>query len=122
MHVSDTLVPGPALVTTALLTLQSTANDSLMPLIYLDNKLLLAITLGPLFSRSTYTVQWAYLMAAYLATLLPMMIIFFVAPKAFCRGITPSGVKGQGPWAAKGHESLSVAEYDAPGIMQGSEC
>jgi multiple sugar transport system permease protein len=50
------------------------------------------VTLGLQFFRSTYTTNWAYLMAASLVTVLPVIILFFFAQKAFVEGIAVGGV------------------------------
>jgi multiple sugar transport system permease protein len=52
------------------------------------------VTLGLQFFRSTYTTNWAYLMAASLVTTLPVIVIFFLAQRYFVEGITLGGVKG----------------------------
>ncbi|MBC7238075.1 MAG: carbohydrate ABC transporter permease, partial [Chloroflexi bacterium] len=83
----------PALATTALLTFQATWNDFLAPLIYLHNQALYTVTLGLHFFRSTYTVHWAYLMAASLTTVLPVIVVFLLAQKAFVEGIALSGLR-----------------------------
>lgn len=84
----------PALATTAIFTFQYAWNDFMGPLIYLHRQQLYTITLGLHFFRSTYTIRWAYLMAASLATTLPVVLVFFLAQRAFVEGITLSGLKG----------------------------
>ncbi len=84
----------PALATVAIFTFQATWNDFMAPLIYLQKPELYTVTLGLQFFRSTFTTNWAYLMAASLATSLPVIIIFFLAQRYFIEGITLSGIKG----------------------------
>jgi ABC-type glycerol-3-phosphate transport system permease component len=84
----------PALATVAIFTFQATWNDFLAPLIYLQRPELYTVTLGLQFFRSTFTTNWAYLMAASLATSLPVIVIFFLAQRYFIEGITLSGIKG----------------------------
>ncbi len=84
----------PALATVAIFTFQASWNDFLSPLIYLQKPELYTVTLGLQFFRSTYTTNWAYLMAASLVTTLPVIVVFFVAQKYFIEGITMTGVKG----------------------------
>ncbi len=62
-------------------------------LIYLQNRQLYTVTLGLQFFRSTYTTNWAYLMAASLVTMLPVLALFFAAQRLFIEGITLTGVK-----------------------------
>ncbi len=83
----------PALATVAIFTFQAAWNDFLGPLIYLHDRSLYTVTLGLDFFRSTYDVNWAYLMAASLVTMLPVVIIFFVAQRYFIEGITLTGVR-----------------------------
>lgn len=83
----------PALATVAILTFQSTWNDFLAPLIYLQKSELYTVTLGLQFFRSSYTTNWAYLMAASLVTMLPVVVVFFAAQRLFIEGITLTGMK-----------------------------
>jgi ABC-type glycerol-3-phosphate transport system permease component len=82
----------PALATVAIFTFQVTWNDFLGPLIYLHNQSLYTVTLGLNFFRATYTVNWAYLMAASLTTMLPVIVVFFAAQRLFIEGITLTGL------------------------------
>ena len=84
----------PAVATVAIFTFQAAWNDFLAPLIYLQKPELYTVTLGLQFFRSTYTTNWAYLMAASLVTSLPVIVVFFLAQRYFIEGITLSGVKG----------------------------
>lgn len=84
----------PALTTVAIFTFQTTWNDFLAPLIYLHDQSNYTITLGLNFFRSSYDVQWAYLMAASLVTMLPVIIVFFLAQRLFIEGIALTGMKG----------------------------
>jgi ABC-type glycerol-3-phosphate transport system permease component len=84
----------PALATVAIFTFQTTWNDFLPPLIYLQNPQNFTVTLGLQFFRTSYTSRWAYLMAASLVTMLPVVIIFLLAQRLFIEGITLTGLKG----------------------------
>jgi multiple sugar transport system permease protein len=84
----------PALATVAIFTFTASWNDFLAPLIYLQKPELYTVTLGLQFFRSTYTTNWAYLMAASLVTTLPVIAVFFVAQRYFIEGITLTGMKG----------------------------
>ncbi len=84
----------PALATVAIFTFQASWNDFLSPLIYLQKPDLYTVTLGLQFFRSTYTTNWAYLMAASMVTTAPVILVFFVAQRYFIEGITLTGVKG----------------------------
>jgi len=84
----------PALATVAIFTFQATWNDFLQPLIYLHDQSLYTVSLGLNFFRSSYDVRWGYLMAASLVTMLPVILIFFLAQRLFIEGITLTGLKG----------------------------
>jgi multiple sugar transport system permease protein len=84
----------PAMATLAIFTFQGAWNDFLGPLIYLHRQTLYTVSLGLAFFRSTYTVRWGWLMAASLVTVLPVILVFALAQRAFVEGITVSGVKG----------------------------
>jgi multiple sugar transport system permease protein len=84
----------PALATVAIFTFQASWNDFLGPLIYLHDQSRYTVTLGLNFFRSTYDVNWAYLMAASLVTMLPVIAVFFLAQRLFIEGISLTGVRG----------------------------
>ena len=44
--------------------------------------------------RSLHQVQWNLTMAATLLVMLPVVLVFFLAQKAFVEGVTLTGVKG----------------------------
>jgi len=84
----------PALATVLIFTFQSTWNDFLQPLIYLQDQSRYTVTLGLNFFRGSFKVNWAYLMAASLVVVLPVVIVFFLAQRLFIQGIAMSGIKG----------------------------
>jgi len=84
----------PALATVAIFTFQASWNDFLAPLIYLHDQSKYTISLGLSFFRSSYDIHWAYLMAASLVTMLPVILVFFLAQRLFIQGIALTGVKG----------------------------
>ena len=84
----------PALATVAIFTFQASWNDFLGPLIYLHDQTKYTVSLGLNFFRSSYDVRWGYLMAASLVTMLPVILVFFLAQRSFIEGITLTGMKG----------------------------
>jgi multiple sugar transport system permease protein len=84
----------PAIATVAIFTFQAAWNDFLQPLIYLHDQSKYTISLGLNFFRSSYDVRWGYLMAASLVTMLPVVLVFFLAQRLFIEGITLTGLKG----------------------------
>ncbi len=83
----------PAMATVAIFSFQFAWNDFLAPLIYLQDQSKYTLMLGLSFFRSSFQVNWAYLMAASLTVALPVIILFFIAQREFIEGITLGGVK-----------------------------
>jgi len=84
----------PALATVVIFTFQASWNDFLPPLIYLQDQSRYTLTLGLNFFRGSFQVNWAYLMAASLAVVLPVVVVFFFAQRLFVEGIAFTGLKG----------------------------
>ncbi|MDQ6693609.1 MAG: carbohydrate ABC transporter permease [Chloroflexota bacterium] len=84
----------PALATVAIFTFMGVWNDFMGPLIYLNKPATYTLALGLNFFKGQYTSNWNMLMAASLVMMLPLVILFFAAQKAFIEGITLTGIKG----------------------------
>jgi ABC-type glycerol-3-phosphate transport system permease component len=84
----------PALATVVIFTFQATWNDFLQPLIYLQDQSRYTLTLGLNFFRGSFQVNWAYLMAASLVVVLPIVLVFFFTQRLFIQGIAMTGMKG----------------------------
>jgi len=87
----------PLMATIVVMQFQASWNDYLTPLIYLldPNKWTLSLAMGQ-FIGGTYGTTWNLFMAADLAYMLPMLILFFFAQDYFMQGlgsINSSGVK-----------------------------
>ncbi len=85
----------PVLAVAALFHFLFAWNDFLGPLLYLTRKadFTLALALQN-FQAQQGGVQWHHLMAASLVTVLPVIVIFFLAQKTFIQGIATTGSKG----------------------------
>jgi ABC-type glycerol-3-phosphate transport system permease component len=83
----------PAMAAVAIFSFQFAWNDFLAPLFYLQDQSKYTLMLGLSFFRSSFQVNWAYLMAASLTIALPVIILFFVAQREFVEGITLGGIK-----------------------------
>lgn len=83
----------PAIATVAIFTFQFAWNDFLAPLIYLQDQSKYTLMLGLSFFRSSFEVNWAYLMAASLSVAVPVVLLFFFTQREFVAGITVGGVK-----------------------------
>jgi multiple sugar transport system permease protein len=85
----------PAIAAVALFSFLYTFNDFFLPLLYVGenaNRYVLSIGLSEF--RSLHQVQWNLTMAATLLVMAPVVVVFFLAQKAFVEGITLTGVKG----------------------------
>lgn len=85
----------PVLLVVALFQFIASWNDFLGPLVYLTRQETYTLALGLQFFQSQHGgTQWNYLMAASSLIVLPIIIIYFFAQKAFIEGISLTGVKG----------------------------
>ena len=84
----------PALATVTIFTFMGVWNDFMGPLIYLNKPETYTLALGLNFFKGQYTSDWNMLMAASLVMMLPLVLLFFAAQKAFIEGITLTGIKG----------------------------
>lgn len=84
----------PALTAVAIFLFLHHWNDFMGPLIYLTSPEKYTISLGLASFKGLYTTQWHYLMAASTATILPVLLLFFLAQRYFIQGIVMSGIKG----------------------------
>jgi multiple sugar transport system permease protein len=85
----------PVLTTVMILSFMWHWNDFMGPLIYLDSKENMTLSLGlSRFTAQYGATPWNLLMAASLVTVLPCVVLFFVLQRYFIQGIVISGVKG----------------------------
>lgn len=85
----------PAVMVLAVLTWITVWNDFLWPLIMIQRNEYATATLGLVRLQGQYTTDWPLLMAAAVLILLPLLIIYAVAQRAFVRGIAMSGLGGR---------------------------
>jgi multiple sugar transport system permease protein len=85
----------PALAALAIFTFQGAWNDLLHPLIYLPAAPNTTLTVGLAFFQQQLTLGGKYtvLMAGALLSILPLLLVFFVAQKQFIEGIALAGIK-----------------------------
>ncbi|MEV6605925.1 carbohydrate ABC transporter permease [Kutzneria sp. NPDC051319] len=84
----------PALSTVAVLTFLSTWNDLTWPLIAINHDNRYTLQLGLTTFQGLHHTQWSAVMAGNLITVLPVLLAFLGAQRAFIRSITSSGLKG----------------------------
>jgi multiple sugar transport system permease protein len=85
----------PAIAAVALFSVLYTFNDFFLPLLYTsDNSSNWPVSVGLSQYRNLHQVQWNLTMAATLVVMAPVVILFFLAQRAFVEGVTLTGVKG----------------------------
>jgi multiple sugar transport system permease protein len=85
----------PAIAAVALFSFLYTFNDFFLPLLYVgENPENWVLSIGLSQFRNLHQVQWNLTMAATLLVMLPVIVVFFLAQKAFVEGVTLTGVKG----------------------------
>ena len=85
---------GPVLATLAVITFLWTWNDFLWPLITIYTPNNMTLQLGLTTFQGTHQTATNLLMAANVMSMLPVLLLFFLAQKYFIRGIATSGLKG----------------------------
>jgi multiple sugar transport system permease protein len=85
---------GPALATLAVITFLWTWNDFLWPLVTIYRPTNMTLQLGLTTFQGAHQTNTHYLMAATVMSMLPILILFFVAQRWFIRGIATTGLKG----------------------------
>jgi multiple sugar transport system permease protein len=85
----------PAIAAVALFEFLYCFNDFFGPLLYTsENADNWTLSLGLAQFRTIYQVEWNLTMAATLVFMAPVIILFFLAQRAFVEGVTLTGVKG----------------------------
>lgn len=84
----------PALATLTIFTFVNTWNDFMGPMIYLNSTKLKTIQLGLRMFISQYDAEYSLIMAASVASVIPIIIVFLFTQKFFIEGIATSGLKG----------------------------
>jgi multiple sugar transport system permease protein len=84
----------PALTIIVTYTFLWTWNEFLQPLIYLNTYEKFTIQMGLEMFKGIWSVEWNLLMAATLATMAPVLIMYFFAQKRLIGGIASVGMKG----------------------------
>ena len=84
----------PALSTLAALTVLTSWNDFLWPLIVITTEDQMTIPLGLSYFQGAHRVKWPLLMAANVMSLLPMLLVFVGAQRYFVQSVASTGLKG----------------------------
>ncbi len=83
----------PALTTIGIYTFLAAWSDYLGPLIYIQKKERLTLSLGLQQFLNEFTVDWTLLMAAATLFVLPVIILFLIFQRNFVEGVATSGIK-----------------------------
>jgi len=84
----------PALSTVAALTFLDSWNNFLWPLIAITDTSKMTVPLGLSTFQGAHTTQWTLVMAGNAMSLVPMLIVFFVAQRYFVRSVAATGLAG----------------------------
>ncbi len=85
----------PALATVAIFSMVNSWNDFLNPLIYLNTPDRFTLALGLQNYQTLYGTQWAWLMAASMLMIAPILALFFSFQRFFVAGIQLTGLAGR---------------------------
>jgi multiple sugar transport system permease protein len=85
----------PAIATITIFSFLAHYNDFLAPSIYLSSNQNFTIPLGLFWFAGRYGNFWNLVMAASAVTLIPVVVLFFLAQRQFVRGIQFSGIAGR---------------------------
>jgi multiple sugar transport system permease protein len=85
----------PAIAAVALFSALYTFSDYFLPLLYVgESPHHWVVSIGLSQFRSLHQVQWNTTMAATVLVMAPVIVVFFLAQRAFVEGVTLTGVKG----------------------------
>ncbi len=70
-------------------------NDFLGPLIYLNTMEKRTVALGLAAFNGIYSAEYNLMLAASVAAIIPVLLVFFFAQRYFVKGIVMSGIAGR---------------------------
>lgn len=85
----------PVIAVITVLSFKDIWNDFFNPLLYLNSRTMYTLSIGLAYFNGQFTVAMGPLMAASVVLLVPLVIVFFIAQKAFVEGITVTGLTGR---------------------------
>ena len=87
----------PMLATVAIITVLSSWNDLIWPLVVIQDNRLKTITIGLLRFQSQFVsqsvTQWGPLFAGYVVAFIPLLVLFLATSKTFVEGLTAGALK-----------------------------
>ncbi|MEZ4709473.1 MAG: carbohydrate ABC transporter permease [Caldilineaceae bacterium] len=84
----------PVLAVITILSFRDIWNDFMGPLLYLNELTKYPVSVGLTYFSGQFDVKMNLLMAASVVTMLPVVVVFFFAQRAFVEGISLTGLKG----------------------------
>jgi multiple sugar transport system permease protein len=91
-HVALPMI-GPALATLAVFATMASWNSFLWPLFITRDERLMTLPVGLALLHGRYTTEWSMVMAGAVITVLPIVLVYLAAQRAFVRGVALSGLK-----------------------------
>jgi len=85
----------PALATMAIFSFLYTWNDFLLPSIYINSVEHYTLALGLNMYQGRFGNSWNLVMAAATYTIVPVLVVFFLAQRYFIKGIQLTGLAGR---------------------------
>jgi len=85
----------PAIAAVAIFSFVGNWNNFLTPLIYLRTQNNFTLALGLSLFKGQYETQYNQMMAVGIVSLLPILIVFFLAQRTFVEGVRLSGLGGR---------------------------
>jgi multiple sugar transport system permease protein len=82
------------LATLAALTFLDSWNDFLWPLIAVTSTDKMTLQLGLATFQGAHATEWSLLMAGNVMSLIPMLVVFFIAQRYFVRSVAATGLSG----------------------------
>jgi len=85
---------GPALATLAVFSFMGSWNAYLWPLFVARDRAIYTLPVGLAQLHGEHLTQWNLVMAGAVISIVPVLIVYIFAQKAFVRGVALSGIKG----------------------------
>ncbi len=83
----------PAIISVVIFQFMAAWNDFIGPLIYVQDRKLVTLSLALQAFQSGHESEWRLLMAACVMMVLPVLVLFFAAQRYFIQGVTLTGLK-----------------------------
>jgi len=85
----------PVLTVVLILSFKDIWNEFFNPLLYLNDLTKYPVAVGLAYFNGQFRVQMSLLMAASVVVMLPLVIVFFIAQRAFVEGVSLTGLAGR---------------------------